>query len=218
MKRIFLSRPNWVAEGYLQGLKNFIQLLHARGLDPRTIGVTDQPTMSPMDEVIKLMRKCEGAIILGFPQIRINEGLIKDIPVKDPISLATEWNHIEAALAHTLNLPILLIHDSSVIRGVFDRGATNIFLYSVDFSNESWPHGDDINGAIDSWSNRLDEVLTENEASDSSTPTLKWGCYQFEGRDGLYCPACYEMHGKMIPAARLAGGHYKCPVCGAELS
>ena len=115
-----------------------------------------------------------------------------------------------------------MIHDKSVVRGIFDRGVLNTFLYSLDLSDTSWPLRSDISGALKTWISVLPNVPQAKngtvEKNEGLKPTLKWGCYKFEGKEGLYCPACYETKGQMIPVPRLRGGHYKCPVCKADLS
>jgi len=63
------------------------------------------------------------------------------------------------------------------------------------------------------WVSPMDDDKDKNMIT-----TLKWGCYIFEGTQGLFCPVCYEEKGLKIPASRLQGGHYKCPRCKAELS
>jgi predicted RNA-binding Zn-ribbon protein involved in translation (DUF1610 family) len=63
-----------------------------------------------------------------------------------------------------------------------------------------------------------DKPIKVNQTLQHEHPTLKWGCYKFEGVNGLYCPVCFEVNGQKIPASRLPGGHYKCPKCKAELS
>jgi hypothetical protein len=218
VRDIFLSRPNWIDPRYEKGLNGFLSLLQAHGLQPRTIGTTDFPCKSPMDEVITLMRKCVGAVVLGFPQVVIEKGFIKDKVVSQPISLSTEWNHIEAALAHCLGIPILVLHDKTINRGVFERGALNSFIYSFDFTDPSWPLGQVTTGAVKSWVDCLNNGVKNIEINSKDKPTLKWGCYKFDGMEGLYCPACYESKGKKIPASRIKGGIYKCPLCSAELS
>ena len=70
-----------------------------------------------MDEVIRLMKQCGGAIVLGVPQIEVRAGVLKGNDIDEPFSLGTEWNHIEAALAYALELPTLVIHDQTVVRG-----------------------------------------------------------------------------------------------------
>ena len=152
---IFLSRPTWIDAQYEPGLKGFIYHLKRKGLNPRTLGATDYPTDSPLDEVIALMKKCQGTIILGYPQIIAQTGMIKDQKIGSPIVLGTEWNHIEAALSYSLHIPLLVLHDLSVSRGIFDRGALNSFIYAVQFSNPSWYTEARISGALTTWIKRL---------------------------------------------------------------
>lgn len=219
MRNIFLSRPNWINKQYEKGLDGFVYILRAHDLEPRTIGKTDFPNQSPMDEVINLMQECVGTIVLGYPQIIMQSGQIKEEQISNSISLATEWNHIEAALSYSLHMPLLVIHDTTVSRGIFDRGTLNSFIYSLDMSDPAWPTDPTIAGALSSWVKRLQgKPIKGSRKTPVEVPTLKWGCYQFEGLKGLYCPVCYEEDALKIPASRLPGGRYKCPRCKAELS
>lgn len=84
------------------------------------------------------MRSCDGAVILGYPQIQVVEGTIKGQPVETEIVLGTEWNHLEAGLAYAEGLPLLVVHHLTVTRGIFDRGVLNAFLHSVDLTKPSW--------------------------------------------------------------------------------
>jgi hypothetical protein len=173
-----------------------------------------------MDEVIKLMKKCVGAIVLGLPQIVIEKVYIKDQAVSSPVSLGTEWNQIEAALAYCIQLPTLVIHDKTVVRGIFDRGTLNSFIYSFDLADPAWPIDPIVSVAVNSWMESLiSEPLKENIRVDQfEQPTLKWGCYKFDGREGLYCPACYESKGLKVLTSRINYKIRKCPLCKAELS
>lgn len=153
---IFISCPNWVDEAFRRGLDIFLSRLRDLGFQPRTLGTTDYPIKAPLDGVIEIMKKCKGAIILGYPQIFINSGSIKEKTLESAIALPTEWNHIEAGLAYSMKLPLLVIHHIGINRGIFDRGALNSFLFSKDLTNPAWPNEEDINGALRSW---RDEVL-----------------------------------------------------------
>jgi hypothetical protein len=219
MKDIFLSRPNWVSPVYTKGLEYFLNLLDSHELRPRTIGTTDFPNKSPMDEVIELLYKCEGAIIIGYPQIQINYGSIKDTPITEPISLSTEWNHIEAGLAHALGLPLLVIHDQSISRGIFDRGVLNSFLYQKDFKDDAWGMSKDIIGALSQWKNKLKPIskntLFENEKKEK--PSVKWGAFVFEGDESLYCPFCYNNKGLKMLTSRVDTRTRRCTSCGELL-
>src|SRR5690242_11371801 len=111
---IFVSRPTWVPEEFRGGIEGFLRLLHAMGVTPRTLGTTDYPSKAPLDEVIDLLDACAGAVILGYPQIRVAGGFVKDKPVTEELLLPTEWNHIEAGLAYARGLPLLVVHHEGV--------------------------------------------------------------------------------------------------------
>lgn|SRR5690242_5684633 len=42
----------------------------------------------------------------------------------------------------------------------------------------------------------------------------KWGCYQFHGVEGLFCPACYDAHGRRVRTLPVRGD-LRCPNCRA---
>jgi len=61
-------------------------------------------------------------------------------------------------------------------------------------------------------------LLKEIQLGEREKPVqVRYGCYMFEGAEGLFCTACYDTKGQKIRAARIAG-HYRCPVCKAMLS
>lgn len=45
----------------------------------------------------------------------------------------------------------------------------------------------------------------------------KWGCYQFDGDDGLYCPACWDSRRKKSSTTRVNTRFRHCPVCNAPI-
>ncbi len=162
---IFCSRPTWVAEEFREGLSGFLAFLGTHDLKPRTIGSTDYPTESPLVEVIRLMDECEGVVILGYPQIYVIKGNIKGSE-KNDFPIPTEWNHIEATLAFSKNLPLLLIHHKGISRGIFDRGAITKFIYEKDLSENNWFLSDNISGALRKWK----ASITQRHKEPTSAP------------------------------------------------
>lgn len=148
---IFVSRPTWVSPEFDEGLEVFLTSIKNMGLTPRTLGSTDYPSKAPLDEVIEIMDECTGAIILGYPQLLIREGKLKDNDLKSELLLPTEWNHIEAALAYSKGMPLIMLHHQGVSRGVFDRGVMNAFVHEVNFASSTWSMGPALNGAIQKW-------------------------------------------------------------------
>ena len=53
---IFLSRPTDVPENQQQGLNNLQTLLNFAELNPRTLGSTDYPSESPLNEIIQILQ------------------------------------------------------------------------------------------------------------------------------------------------------------------
>ena len=208
---IFLSRPTWVAPQFERGLDAFLQLLDSCGLKPRTLGTTDYPAKAPLDEVCDLMGACQGAIILGYPQIEIATGTLKGRAI-ERLSLGTEWNHIEAALAYSQRMPLLLIHHEGIGRGVFDRGTLNSFVYSRDLTDGAWSLARDLNGALTKWRSTLrDRQTSELPAADASSSSPK-------------CPNC-STASKAVYLRRLPrdfieveGAAHECTKCGYKRS
>ena len=136
----FLSRPNWVEKHVSnQFSKYFYPLLKENGFNPRTIGKDVVPLSSPFQHVIDQMTKCECTIVLGLPQTLVSTGTIKGVKIDRAFSLATEWNQIEAAISITLNKPtLMMLHKGVAARGLFDRGAANVYVHEFDTGYSMW--------------------------------------------------------------------------------
>ena len=170
MINIFISRPTWVEKEFRDGLEGFLSFLETHDLKPRTIGSTDYPTEVPMDEVITLMGECEGAIILGYPQIHVIKSKIKDSE-KDDYPLPTEWNHIEATLAYAKNMPLLIIHHKGIDKGIFEHGATSKFIYETDFTKANWFLSENISKALIRWKALITQLHDKKSDFTKTVPT-----------------------------------------------
>lgn len=206
---VFLSRPTWVPREFEEGLEGFLNLMKNLELNPRSLGTTDYPNKSPLDEVINLLDECKGVVILGLPQITVASGVIKEKTVASPLLLATEWNHIEAGLAYAKRLPLLVIHHIGISRGIFDRGAINSFIYEVDLSRTNWATSSTVTGAIRTWKANLLPVADLGTVGG-----------QLEDRTDPYCPNCSDRIRKFylspIPPEfqKLENATYECTKCG----
>ncbi len=203
--QIFVSRPTWVSPEFDAGLEVFLTSLKNMGLIPRTLGSSDYPSKAPLDEVIEIMDECEGAIILGYPQILISNGKVKDYDIETVMSLPTEWNHIEAALAYSKGIPIIMFHHKGVSRGVFDRGVMNAFVHEVDFSSVTWSMDSALNGAIQKWK------------SNCISGNANFGVTIKVDPDKKTCPNCTTkakpIYLSALPKDFRDFGEWKCSVC-----
>jgi hypothetical protein len=139
MIETFVSRPNWAPPVIEKKLTEFYQLLDDMGFSANTIGKSHAPLMSPFEDVRRLMKRCQCTIVLGLPQIFMESGSVKHVAISSKLMLPTEWNQIEATMSLMLELPTLvLLHKSVAARGIFDRGAANVFVYEFDSIDKNW--------------------------------------------------------------------------------
>ncbi len=135
----FLSRPNWVPDNIEKHFEKFYPLLNEYGFNARTIGKNVVPISSPFQDVVNLMNKCQCSIVLGLPQITVSTGRIKGEKIEKSFMLPTEWNQIEAAMSIMLNKPtLMMLHKGVAPRGLFDRGAANVFVHEFTTFGHKW--------------------------------------------------------------------------------
>jgi hypothetical protein len=60
---------------------------------------------------------------------------------------------------------------------------------------------------------RENKQLKEATAPKQKPSGRKWGCYEFEGEDGLFCTACYDLNGRKCQTSRIDSSFRMCPVC-----
>lgn len=209
---VFVSRPTWISSEFEEGLTTFYTHMRNLGLVTRTLGVTDHPSKSPLDEVISILDTCQGAIILGYPQIVASSGMLKGSKLDGELHLATEWNHIEAALAYSMRLPLLIIHHETVSRGIFDRGVLNAFIHRIDLTLVNWSLQTAVNGAINNWKSAC-STASPNFLHTASTKAI-------EGTsDKPICPNCSTnlnpVFMRPVPPdfVVIAGGEWECTKC-----
>ena len=83
-----------------------------------------------------IARHCSGGVILGFEQYRSLTGIRKpEAPEEQrqgaPVSIPTPWNHLEAGVLFGLRLPILIFREHAIEGGVFDPGASDVFIHEM---------------------------------------------------------------------------------------
>lgn len=136
---VFLSRPNWVPDHVEKQFLKFYPLLEKQGFRPRTIGKDVVPISTPFQHVVNLMNQCQCTIVLGLPQIHVSAGRLKGKEIEKNFSLPTEWNQIEAAISIMLNKPtLMMLHKGVAQRGLFDRGAANVFVHEFHTLGHKW--------------------------------------------------------------------------------
>jgi len=133
---IFVSCPTDLNINQENQRNLIIDFLNEYNMEARALGRSDYPKDYPLKEIYVLAKHCAGGIILGFEQTYFKTGVskrgtTKETIIKNPISLPTPWNHIESGILFSLKLPLLIFKEPNIIGGVFDPGATDIFIHNM---------------------------------------------------------------------------------------
>lgn len=135
---IFVSCPTRLNEEQELKRKIIIDRLESLQMEPRALGRGDYPKDYPLKEVYVIAKHCAGGIILGFKQLYIEKGFkkrgVSDTELnksKDPVSLPTPWNNLEAGILYGLKLPLLIFKEDGIEGGIFDIGVTDAFVQKM---------------------------------------------------------------------------------------
>jgi regulator of replication initiation timing len=65
---------------------------------------------------------------------------------------------------------------------------------------------------------RENKELKEAAArTQAAKPKVVYGCYKFEGKEGPYCPGCYDANGKKHLTSLVNIHFRRCNVCHTEI-
>ena len=132
---IFVSAPSSLSKSQAAIYDAIIMSLSELGLERRTLGKSDYPSELPLREVMQIARRCSGGIILGFAQFIAKEGVSKpdtnQQKIAQDVAFPTPWNHLEAGILFSLKLPILVFKEEGISGGVFDHGASEVFIHEM---------------------------------------------------------------------------------------
>jgi hypothetical protein len=142
------------------------ELLQAHGFKPQTVGRNYFSNQQPLKTVTELMEKCAGAVIVALERTHVREAIDKRgspaEKVLQAINLATVWNQIEAAMAYSMGLPLLvLVEDGIRGEGLLETG----YDWYVNWVNLKQPVGEsrEFLGVFNDWKERVAAVKQAKE-------------------------------------------------------
>jgi hypothetical protein len=93
-------------------------LLKSHDLVPRTVPRTDLALQQPLKHITQVMRTCSGTIVVALKRIQIIHGIeLQDssgTSLLTNVSLPTVWNQIEAAMAYSMEQPLIAIVETGL--------------------------------------------------------------------------------------------------------
>jgi hypothetical protein len=101
--------------------------LRSEGLIPHTVGRNTFSSDAPLKKVIELLDSCQGAVVIALERSFFPSGIDKRGGPNETqlsnISLPTPWNHIEAAMAYSRRLPLMVVVESGLkSEGLLEHG------------------------------------------------------------------------------------------------
>jgi hypothetical protein len=117
---VFLSYPRPFVQSQQKFVEKLCDYILGRGLEPRTLGVTDYDMDAPLKAIRRLMLESNGLITIAFRRTFISDGTVRfgaDIPQGATQSklvdawLTSPYCHIEPAMAYQIGLPILFLRE-----------------------------------------------------------------------------------------------------------
>ena len=161
---IFLSVGSALTCEQRQFVEAVEDLLRVNDLVPRTVGRTDFTDRQPLKRVAEVMRECSGTLVLALKRIQISQGTELCEPpfaaTLADVSLPTVWNQIEAAMAYSMEQPLLAIVESGLRNeGVLEDGY-DWYIKWVDLSPESLAQPEFLK-TFDAWKQNLVRYAAE---------------------------------------------------------
>lgn len=154
---VFLSRPTVIEKRFETPCNAFESYLLRVGCKTHRLGA-DQYTMdAPLTGVMRLMKTCQAAIILGVPQYEVTAALSKAGKLQQQILAVfpTPWNQIEATLAFNQCIPVLVIAHEGVSGGIFDYGVTGEYVHTTKLNRKDWHKEKSFQGVFQEWKKRI---------------------------------------------------------------
>jgi hypothetical protein len=159
---VFLSypKPHWQRQqAFIAKLETY---LRGRGLEARTLGVTDYDMDAPLKAIRRLMLESNGLITVAFRRTLVLEGLSRpdaDLPGAKETVLRDTWLtspycQIEPAMAYQLGLPTLILREHGVHQeGLLERGVVGTFMpeFWVDADAEEYLDSPEWKDLIGKW-------------------------------------------------------------------
>ncbi|HET6995581.1 MAG TPA: hypothetical protein VFI06_11400 [Chitinophagaceae bacterium] len=133
---IFLSYPKPHLKKQDRFITKLEKMLDERGIQARTLGVTDYDMEEPLTAIRRLMLECNGIITVAFRRTYIEKGAVKSESDNGGVSapivkkwITSPYAHIEPAMAFQIGLPVLIIREEGVIAdGVLEKGIIGTYL------------------------------------------------------------------------------------------
>jgi hypothetical protein len=157
--RIFISKGSGATAKQQAFVDAILDMLKTVELSPRIMYENEWSHEQPLKAIKNLMRTCDGIVVIAFTRTRFEKGIEfkKDkITPMENIALPTPWNHIEASIAYSYGLPLLVVAEKGLkAEGVIEDGY-DWRVYWTEMDPEVIK-AESFKGFLQSWKNAVEE-------------------------------------------------------------
>lgn len=134
--------------------------LKSENLIPNTVGRNKFSCDSPLKTIVELLDGCSGTIIIALERTYFPTGIEKRGGALEStlsnVKFPTPWNQIEAAMAYSKGLPIMLIIEEGLKNeGLIEQGH-DWYILRVKLDNSSL-YTPEFNGVLSSWKKKVED-------------------------------------------------------------
>lgn len=151
---VFLSvggTRNPTQSAFVDSVKAFLQ---SRGIAAKTVDEYGSTNRQPLKDVEYRMNRCYGAVVIAFERTLIEQGVSRRGTTAEKalhdMRLPPVWNHIEAAMAYTRGLPLLVLVENSLVEDGMLESKYDWKVKRVDLK-ESVVDDPEFLGIVDDW-------------------------------------------------------------------
>lgn len=151
-----------VGEVFAEHQETFVhaveERLRSEGLIPHTVGRNTFGADAPLKTITELMRTCTGVVVIALERCYIVSGSERrggdnETRLAD-VKLATPWNQVEAAMAYSRGLPLMVIVEVGVKNeGLLARGYD--WYVQVVKPEPAALNSSEFNGVLASWKQKV---------------------------------------------------------------
>ena len=146
--------------------------LRSEGIVPHTVGRNTFSSDAPLKTVTELLDKCSGAVVIALERSFFTSGVDKRGGPKESslsnVKLPTPWNQIEAAMAYSRNLPLMVVVENGLrSEGLLEHGYDWYVLWIEPVPSALATL--EFNGVLADWKFKMESKGEPNQGSGSKS-------------------------------------------------
>jgi len=163
---VFISKGSTTTKEQREFVDAILNSLDNADINSRIMNENEWSHEQPLRGIKKIIQECDGAVIIAFTRTSFLEGLEytknnEKIKLTN-IKLSTTWNHIEAALAYSNELPLLVIAENGLKEEGLIEDGYDWRVYWSDIDAQSI-NSDKFKGFLKSWKKSIEENIQLKE-------------------------------------------------------